>query len=386
VRLELAAEDMRARLTTPEAGQDLGPGYPPDYPGLPDTAPTAAEFAAAVDPTPDPVALAEEYTASGLLPVPCRECHPELHRNQCVRDGCLAERLAEHAAANLPAAGTSSGPPAAELAANLPVSDPIDQTGAAVGAAGPGPAVPAPAVQLPTHAGRVMAWASRHDPRSLEFLVRDRLAHAVPVQDISRPHGPILDQGTVPPLNVHDGSSCTGHMAANLANMLTVAGVKGGPLARMMTHEDAVDLYDVAQRLDEWPGESYPGTSVLAAMKAGQRMGWWDSYLWAKGVRDIAQAILQVGGVGVGIPWREGMAEPGPSGILSCTGGQVGGHAIALFALSRTVAGRPGPWFGGLQSYGEAVGDHGVVWFHHADLAALLAGVGEAAVPLRVVP
>jgi hypothetical protein len=154
----------------------------------------------------------------------------------------------------------------------------------------------------------------------------------------------------------------------------------------MKSHADAVDLYSLAQQLDDWPGQSYPGTSVLAAMKAGQQLGWWDTYVWARGVRDIAQALLQVGGVGIGIPWRAGMVTPGPDGVLDCTGEQVGGHAIALHALARTVAGKPGPWFGALQSYGEDTGDRGVVWFHHSDLAALLAGVGEAAIPLRATP
>jgi hypothetical protein len=69
-------------------------------------------------------------------------------------------------------------------------------------------------------------------------------------------------------------------------------------------------------------------------------------------------------------------------GIVTATGAQLGGHAMAVWALRRTVGGRPGPWFGLLQSYGDGVGHHGELWIHHADLAHLLAGVGEAAIPL----
>jgi hypothetical protein len=395
-RLAVLADDMRAQLTGPEEeaepipGQlqlqpdpplDLGPGYPADYPeaaqtgNLPASSPAGPplEEAAAGN---LPVSDVDECSCppGGVCPASCQVCEVLPDDAPCPNDTQEADSPA-------PAGGQEEPPPS-----DAPPPGLLPAPPAAVHL-GEGDAPPSgPLLQAPTVAGRVLAWASRHDPRSLDFLVRDRLAHPVPVQDLARPHGPILDQGTVPPLSIHDGSSCTGHMAANLANGLTIAGGPsngGTSLGRMKTHDDAVDLYHLAQQLDDWPGEAYPGTSVLAAMKAGVKLGWWSSYVWAKGTRDIAQAILQVGMVGIGIPWLAGMMTPDAHGIISVTGSQDGGHAIALHAIARSVAGRPGPWFGALQTYGEEVGDHGVVWLHHADLARLLAGVGEAAIPLR---
>jgi hypothetical protein len=232
---------------------------------------------------------------------------------------------------------------------------------------------------------RMLDWASRHDPASLDYLVRDKLRAPAPLVDRLWEHGPILDQGTAPPLSLHDASGCTGHAAANAANVLELATVS--PYARvhpadLMAHADAMKLYELAQTLDEVPGENYPGTSVLAAMKAGVQLGWWGSYLWARGTKDVAQALLQVGPVVVGIPWYSRMSEPGADGIITVAGEDLGGHALCLFAIRMAVAGKAGPWFGALQSWGESVGDHGVIWFHHKDLANLLHGVGEAAIPI----
>jgi hypothetical protein len=83
----------------------------------------------------------------------------------------------------------------------------------------------------------------------------------------------------------------------------------------------------------------------------------------------------------IGIPWLSGMTEPGPDGIVTVGGEDLGGHALCLFAIRMKVAGRAGPWFGALQTWGEGIGDGGVIWFHHKDLAQLLHGQGEAAIP-----
>jgi hypothetical protein len=53
-----------------------------------------------------------------------------------------------------------------------------------------------------------------------------------------------------------------------------------------------------------------------------------------------------------------------------------------VVGLRITVAGRPGPWFELQQSRGLAEGVAGRVYIHHRHLAQLLAGLGEAGVPL----
>jgi hypothetical protein len=243
------------------------------------------------------------------------------------------------------------------------------------------PAVPMSAERSRSTGGtaaRILNWTSRHDPASLDYGIRARLSAPAPLMDRTWDHGPILDQGTAPPLSLHDASGCTGHAGVNAANVLSLM---HGPDVDLYGHEDAMRLYDRAQELDDVPGEDYPGTSVLALMKAGQEVGFWGAYSWAFGTRDVAQALLQVGPVVIGIPWYSGMTTPGADGVVTVAGDDQGGHCLCLFSIRMTLAGRAGPWFGALQTWGEDVGDHGVIWFHHKDAARLLHSVGEAAVP-----
>jgi hypothetical protein len=213
-------------------------------------------------------------------------------------------------------------------------------------------------------------WSSRHDERSRGFDVSDRLSGRVPLQDKLWPVGPIFDQGTTPPLSLHDASGCVGMAAAAAANVL------GATLSK----DDALALYDRAQHLDQVSGEAYAGTSVLAGMKAGQEQALWPGYVWAFGTRPLAQALMQVGPAVIGIPWFTGMETPDAGGVIRPTGQPAGGHCMALVGLVTSRAG--GPYFVAQQSRGPKVGDHGLVLIQHKDLARLLAGIGEAAIPV----
>src|SRR3990167_7914954 len=57
------------------------------------------------------------------------------------------------------------------------------------------------------------------------------------------------------------------------------------------------EVYAAAQRIDEWPGEAYDGTSVRAGAKILQELGFIGSYLWASSVEEIRQWILVNGPV-----------------------------------------------------------------------------------------
>jgi hypothetical protein len=160
----------------------------------------------------------------------------------------------------------------------------------------------------------------------------------------------------------------------------------GGARAQLglLDEGDARELYARGQELDHVAGEDYPGTSVLAVMKAGREAGLWDGYLWAlEGTRDIAQVLLQLRApVVLGIPWPAGMESPDAAGVVEPTGSAGMGHAVTVVGLRQRVAGRPGPWFVLQQSRGTAEGDGGLVYVHHKHLGELLRGTGEAAVPL----
>ena len=226
---------------------------------------------------------------------------------------------------------------------------------------------------VPVHAApeRLYGWASRHDERSLRFAVRDRLARRVPVQSLSRAAGPILDQGTCPPLSLHDASACTGFAGIAAANAL-----HGTQLGEV----EARELYALAQKRDQISGEDYPGTSILGLMKAGQELGYWAAYWWCLGTRDLAQAVLQLGPVVLGVAWSEQLNHPDPRGVAAPGGAELGGHAILCFGVRTDLPG--GPHFGLQQSYGDTVGDRGRLWVQHRHLAGMLAGRGEAALPL----
>jgi hypothetical protein len=238
-----------------------------------------------------------------------------------------------------------------------------------------------PGVDPGPASGRVSDWSSRHDPASLEYGVRERLGRAVPVQDVTLDAGRILDQGTAPPLSVHDAAACVGMACTTAANALAIRA--GDLLAGTRDEQDARELYRAAQERDRLHGEDYAGTSVLAGMLAGRDAGLWDGFLWAlRGTRDIAQVLIQLRlPVVVGIPWSAGLENPGPAGVIAPGGSPLGGHALAVVGLRLVHGGRPGPWFELQQSRGPAEGQRGRVFLHHKHLAQLLAGVGEAAVP-----
>lgn len=236
---------------------------------------------------------------------------------------------------------------------------------------------------------RVSDWVSRHDDRSLEYAVAEKLRRPVPVQDFLLEHGPILDQGTTPPLSVRAASACVGMAWAAAVNVLRarLIDVPGGPPP--LDVDAARRLYDVAQGLDHVAGKDYPGTSVNAGAKAARELGYIGAYYWGlRGTRDVAQALLQLHApVVLGVPWTSGLEDPDRHGVIRPTGTAAGGHALVAIGIRRQLrparaAVLPGPFFVLQQSRGEEEGDAGLVYLHHADLGRMLAGVGEAAVPI----
>lgn len=253
---------------------------------------------------------------------------------------------------------------------------------------GPAPVRDPDAGAGPGPARRVSDWVSRHDPRSLEYPVRARLSRAVPLADVSLEGGPVLDQGTTPPLSVRDASACVGFACAAAANVLYSGRNRGDSRAGYgpLREDDARKLYHRAQDLDQFHGHDYAGTSVLAGLKAGQEAGLWGGYLWALGgTKDVAQVLLQLRvAVVVGVPWSTSLEDPDRYGVIRPGGSDAGGHALAVVGLKLSVGGRPGPWFELQQSRGASEGVAGRVYMHHSHLARLLGGIGEAGVPLPV--
>ena len=145
----------------------------------------------------------------------------------------------------------------------------------------------------------------------------------------------------------------------------------------------AQGIYHEAQRVDEWPGEDYDGTSVLAGAKVVAARGLMSEYRWAFGLDDVVRTVAYKGPVVLGINWYTGMMRPDGDGRIRPTGELEGGHAILLPRITgeryTVVAERRRAYL--YNSWGRFNGwPWG--WLSWDDLARLLAEQGEACIPV----
>lgn len=142
---------------------------------------------------------------------------------------------------------------------------------------------------------------------------------------------------------------------------------------------DAHAIYKLALTLDAWPGENYEGTSVLAGVKAVQKMfpDAITEYRWAFSFDDLIMALGYKGPAVLGINWYESMYEPW-NGIVEVRGDIVGGHAILAKGvnINRGTVTLHNSW-------GEEWGNGGDAVISFADLKRLLKEDGEACIPLK---
>src|SRR3954470_6930598 len=156
------------------------------------------------------------------------------------------------------------------------------------------------------------------DERSRGFAIRDRIGEVE-----RRPRAwrllERLDQG-------REGA-CVGFGWAHELAALPVAVKQTELLAR--------GIYHRARMLDEWPGEDYEGTSVLAGAKAVREQGHMDEFRWAFGAADVLDALSAHGPVVIGVNWHEGMLDTDEDGGIRPTGEIVGGHCVCLRGVGR---------------------------------------------------
>jgi hypothetical protein len=159
--------------------------------------------------------------------------------------------------------------------------------------------------------------------------------------------------------------------------------LEDGPMTHVRAPAPIVDphfLYAEAQKIDEWPGEGYDGTSVRAGAKVLQRLGYIHRYEWAFDVETVVRALLEVGPVVVGTNWYDSMFEPSADGLVSVRGRVVGGHAYKLDGANRRTA-----IVRAKNSWGRGWGRRGFFALTFEDLDRLIREDGEAclAVELR---
>lgn len=144
-----------------------------------------------------------------------------------------------------------------------------------------------------------------------------------------------------------------------------------------LSNDLALATYRLAQTLDEWPGEDYSGTSVIAGVKASQQQGYYGEYRWAFGLDDVILALGYKGPVVLGINWYDGMYQP-EGGWIKVEGKLAGGHCI----LARGVNVKQ-QYVLLRNSWGPEWGKGGDAKIGFADLDRLLHEGGEACIPVE---
>lgn len=153
----------------------------------------------------------------------------------------------------------------------------------------------------------------------------------------------------------------------------------------------AQEIYREAQTIDEWPGEAYEGTSVLAGAKVAKRRGYITEYRWCLDMNDLIIALGYHGPVVIGVDWYTGMFDTDKDGYIRPTGRIEGGHCVMLNQV-RLKKNKDGSidymssYLGGVNSWGESWGVKGRFKIPLVDVAKLFPG-GDFAVPMgRKVP
>jgi len=177
------------------------------------------------------------------------------------------------------------------------------------------------------------------------------------------PGSVVTDQGTE--------GACVGHGTVNEY----LASPARGRLPDANT--TAYEVYRAAQRIDEWQGEDYDGTSVRAGMLVGRQRGWWSGFQWAFTMAELRVA-LETGPVVIGVEWTAGMYDA-PGGRITVTGPVVGGHCLLLTGYTPNWH-KLGPHYRLRNSWGLTYGARGSAYIHANDLQRILfASGGEAA-------
>lgn len=214
-------------------------------------------------------------------------------------------------------------------------------------------------------------WKPRFDTRSLAFAAAP--APIGPLKTKTWATGRQLDQKAE--------GACVGHGVVGALQ----SSPSGSKLPDPQT--GAFGVYHMAQFIDEWEGEAYEGTSVLAGMKVARNSGLVSSYEWCFGVDQVLQTVIYRGPVVIGIHWMESMFAPKPNGLLDCSSTVVsGGHCVFIsgFYLQKKLVGEPVNDYVRIKnSWGSSYGLDGSVYMKVSDLDMLLKRQGEACLPVK---
>jgi len=137
-------------------------------------------------------------------------------------------------------------------------------------------------------------------------------------------------------------------------------------------------IYSEAQKVDEWPGERYDGTSVRGGAKYLKTSGKISSYLWAFDINTLINTVLNVGPVVVGTNWYNGMFYPDKTGLIRITGRLAGGHAYVINGIDTKTQ-----QFRIKNSWGKTWGQLGHAYISYTDMTRLIRENGEICLALE---
>ncbi len=131
-------------------------------------------------------------------------------------------------------------------------------------------------------------------------------------------------------------------------------------------------IYREAQKIDEWMGENYDGTSVRAGAKYLKSQNKISSYLWAYNLDTLIKTVLTQGPVVVGTNWYNGMFYPDKNGLIKISGRIMGGHAYVINGIDTKKQ-----LFRIKNSWGRSWGVKGSAFISFANMQRLINENGE---------
>jgi len=131
-------------------------------------------------------------------------------------------------------------------------------------------------------------------------------------------------------------------------------------------------IYLGAQKLDEWKGEQYEGTSVRGGVKYLRIKNKVSKYQWGFTLNSLIGAVFHLGPVVVGTPWYYHMFFPNKTGLIKVGGANLGGHAYLINGIDLNKK-----RFRIKNSWGKDWGLGGHAWIHFTDMARLIREGGE---------
>ena len=171
--------------------------------------------------------------------------------------------------------------------------------------------------------------------------------------------GPVLDQGQEP--------ACVGYAWVALLQ------------AEPRPDADAPDpywLYKETQKVDQWSGEDYGGTSPDAAADLLVQLGYLQGWKWTYDITDIRDFVLSSGPIILVFDWHASMYTVTSSGYALVYGPRQENHAVMCYEWE-------GPYLGCQNSWGMSYGQGGTFKLSNQDLSALLDEGGWAILPTK---